>query len=147
MLFPYSHPWTSAQKWMIAAAVCLATILLFGFISGYELHLRHSIRETLIDHRWAEQGCMDCSHDITFRRNNTIEVEDTGVGQTFRGKGTWQLQGRDYIALDYEIQMVGAAELGPDHYRQSLHIAKLTEDELILDTIRYPFPAIYKRVK
>jgi hypothetical protein len=147
MFYPNTHPWTSAQKLMIAAAIGLGAVLVAGFIYSYELHLRRSIRDTLIDHQWNEQGCMDCSHDITFRRDNTIEVEDTGVGQIFRGKGTWQLQGRDYIALDYETRRVGAEELEPDHYRRSLHIAKLTDDELILDSIRSPFHYVYKRAK
>src|SRR5690242_48011 len=99
--FPYSRPWTPAQKWVIAAAVCLAAVLVAGFIYGYEVRLRHSIKETLISHRWSEQNStpwseqssldnMDSSTDITFRRDNTIEVDYRVVRGTYRGTGTWQ---------------------------------------------------------
>jgi hypothetical protein len=145
MFYPFSRAWTPAQKWIIAGAISFGLILLGALIYGYELHLRHSIEDTLLDHQWSEQGCMDCSSDVTFRRDGTVEVEDTGVGQTYRGTGTWQLHGRDYIVLNYDLRIVGAEELGASHYHSSLHIDKLTSDELHADNMLYPI--LYKRAK
>ena len=136
-LFPYSHPWTSMQKWMIAGAVCLGVILLATFIVEYELRLRHRVKETLISHPWSEETSSDSSTGITFRRDNTIEFEDRGIGKTYRGSGTWQLQGRDWIVIDYQLLIDAPEELKPTLYRyhRRMHIDKLNSEEFLADEL------------
>ena len=135
--FPYSHPWTSTQKWIIAGAVSLGVILLVAFIVGYELRLRHRIKETLVSHPWSEQTFSDSSTGITFRRDNTIEFEDRGIGKTYRGSGTWQLQGRDWIVIDYQLLIDSPEELKPTLYRyhRRIHIDKLNSEEFLADEL------------
>jgi hypothetical protein len=115
---------------------------------GYELHLRRSVRETLINRQWSLQGCMDCTDQVTFRRDGTVEVEEFGVGQTSRGRGTWRLYGRDLLELDYVLRYVRYADEPPDPNIppdiRRWHISKLTQDELIVHDVR---PIVYKRAK
>src|ERR1700724_25486 len=139
MLYPYSNFWTSVQKWVIAGAVSLAVILLAAFIVVYELRLRHSVKEILTSHRWSEQTFTENSTDITFHRDNTIEVEDRGIGKTYRGTGTWQLHGRDWIVIDYQLRIDAPEGLRPTnyHYHRSIHIHKLNSEEFLADDMHY----------
>jgi hypothetical protein len=136
-LFPYSHPWTSMQKLMIAGAVSLGVVLIASFIVEYELRLRHRIKETLISHPWSEETFSDSSTGITFRRDNTIEFEDRGVGKTYRGSGTWHLEGRDWIVIDYQLLIDAPKELKPTLYRyhRRMHIDKLNSEEFLADDL------------
>src|ERR1017187_4373511 len=119
MFYPFSRAWTPAQKWIIAGAISFGLILLGALIYGYELHLRNSIEDTLIDHQWSMQGCIDCNNYVTFRHDHTIEVEDFSGGLTSRGTGTWRLHGRDFIELDYDLRIIiGAEDLGLEHYHR-----------------------------
>ncbi|MFN2622550.1 MAG: hypothetical protein ABR611_06865 [Chthoniobacterales bacterium] len=91
------------------------------------------------------QGCIDWTSDLTFRRDHKLEVEEFDVGLTFRGTGTWRLDGRDYIVLDYQLRAVDATILEPHYYHRSYHIGQLNTDELIVDDMLYQ--AVYKRVQ
>jgi hypothetical protein len=145
MLYPYSRAWTSTQKRLLAAAGAFGVVLVAALVLGYEMHLRNVIKNTLIDHQWTSQGCIDCSTDITFRANHTIEVEEDAIGGPYRGTGTWQLRGRDYIVLDYATRSVGWEGSDFSHYHTSLHIDKLTPEELLADNMLYQ--VVYKRTK
>jgi hypothetical protein len=148
MLYPFTRAWTARQKWLIVGSVVAALTLCGVCIYAYEQHLRSTIRETLIDHQWSMQGCMDCSTDITFPRDYTIEVEEDGVGGPYRGTGTWRLHGRDYLELEYEMRMVRSVSLNPwrEHYRW--HIDKLSRDEIIFADLRHwPEGVLFTRSK
>jgi len=145
MLYPFSRPWSPTQKWIILVTVSLCLVLAGAGIYAYELHIRREAAATLVDHQWSMQGCIDCSSNLTFRRDHTLEVEDDGFGGPYRGRGTWRLHGRNYLELEYELTMVQAPDLDLDHFHYRWHIAKLTPDELVVDDMR--FPLLYKRVK
>jgi hypothetical protein len=148
MLYPYTRSWTLRQKWIIAIGGAVTVLLVAICIYAYEQHLRSTIRETLIDHQWSMHDCMDCSTDITFRRDYTIEVEEDGVGGPYRGTGTWRLHGRDFLDLEYEMRMVRSVSLDPwrEYYRW--HIDKLTRNELVVADLRHgPQGVLYTRTK
>lgn len=129
-------------------SVVFGLIFLASIICGYELHLRRSLKETLIDHQWSLQGCMDCMDHVTFPRDGTAEVEQSGVGQTSRGTGTWRLYGRDLLEFDYFLRYVRYADEPPDPNippdTRRWHISKVTPEELIVRDVR---PIVYKRAK
>ncbi len=138
----------SRRKWVVAAGIGFGVICLGGLICGYELHLRRSLKETLIDRQWTLQGCMDCTDKVTFRRDGTVEVEQFGVGQTYRGTGTWRLYGRDLLELQYDLRLVRYADEPRDPNipldTRRWHISKLTRDELTVQDVR---PITYKPAK
>jgi hypothetical protein len=139
---------TPRQKWIIAMSVVIGLLFLGSIIWGYEIYLRRSLRETLSDRQWSLQGCMDYTDKVTFRRDGTVEVEQFGVGQTSRGTGTWRLYGRDLLELEYVLRYDRYADEPPDPNippdTRRWHIAKITQDELIVENVR---PIVYKRAK
>ena len=136
MLYPYSRSWTRAQKWSIATALALIVVLAATLVCLYELHLRRTIEASLIEHQWSMQGCIDCSTDITFHADHTIDVEEGGVGGPYRGKGSWYLSGRDVVVVDYAIRQDGSTA-PPDHGHQSLKVHGSTAYTISVHPILY----------
>jgi hypothetical protein len=130
-LFPYSHPWTSVQKSIIASAVSLGVIVSAAFVVGYELHLRRVVEASLIEHTWSKD-CTDCATaDITFHADHTIDVKQERIGPTFRGKGTWQLSGRDFVVVDYRARAEASTPLPEEHTHQTLRMLSSTTAETV----------------
>jgi hypothetical protein len=119
MLFPYSHTWTSKQRWLIAASVFTGLVALSALVYGYERYYRGP-NDSFFVGTWRGEASYTGETRIGyhFKPNHTYEGE-------WEPSGKWYAGG-DFLYLRERLD----DSSGPYDRLEIWHIDSMTSNEV-----------------